>query len=104
MRFASPNDYGDAMLFVAGCTCNPKRVIQELDNNGAFLVEHYHSEECAKTTNRNLWHSRATGSVAADTTTTKDRYLRRLEFKEGRKPVSDLVAYREARTETGHGV
>jgi hypothetical protein len=78
MRFNNPNEYGDAVLYSAGCTCKPKRVIQVLDDSGAFVVEHYHQEDCAKEKNSKLWHARLTGSVAADTSTQHERYLRRL--------------------------
>lgn len=70
MRFNNPNEYGDAVLYAAGCTCKPKRVIQVLDASGAFVVEHYHTDDCATQTHAKEWY---------DTSTQQDRYLRRLQ-------------------------
>lgn len=79
MRFNNPNEYGDAVLFVAGCDCHPKRIIQQWDETGAFTVEHQHEQHCAMHINGQLWHARYAGSVAADTSTKRERYERRLK-------------------------
>lgn len=93
MRFHNPNEYGDAVLYSAGCTCKPKRVIQVLDSSGAFVVEHYHTGDCAKTKNGN-WHARLAGSVAADTSTQQERYVRRLEAQIERGEIEHAVERR----------
>ena len=85
MRFNNPNEYGDAVLCVAGCTCQPRRVIQVLDDSGAFVVEHYHFEHCAKEINSKLWQARLKGSVSADTSTLQERYARRM-FSQDQQP------------------
>ena len=83
MRFNNANEYGDAVLVVAGCTCRPKRVQQVLDASGAFTVEHYHQDHCAMVANQKLWHARLTGAQPPDTTTLKDRFERRVEADVG---------------------
>jgi hypothetical protein len=75
-----PNDYGDAVLNLAGCTCHPKRVIQELDDKGSFVIEHYHTDACAKTSNAAKWKGRVSGLVSADHRTTSQRFTQRQAF------------------------
>lgn len=73
----TPDEYSEAVLRCAGCTCHPKRIIQELDDSGAFVIEHIHEAGCENEINSQLWHARRAGSVAADTSTFNERYERR---------------------------
>ena len=77
----TPDEYSEAVLRVAGCTCHPKRIVQELDGSGAFTVEHVHEAGCEKDINSKLWHARLSGSVPPDTSTFTERYNRRAPEK-----------------------
>lgn len=62
-------EYARVVQEVAGCTCNPRVVTQELDDKGSFVVTSEHGADCSVARNRKLWQHRIAGIVPADVDT-----------------------------------
>lgn len=79
---ATRHEYSEMVLELAGCTCHPRVIVQELDDKGSFMVKHEHTAECAKTLHAKKWKARSVGAVSPDTMTENDRRAARRAFLE----------------------
>ena len=65
--------------------------MQELDDKGNFVIEHYHAPECAKTITAKLWQIRSSGIAPGDHRSTFERFQQRQAFLDGHpKRSSDI--------------